>query len=445
MKSQKHSENFKKLDLNDRLEIELGLIHGETFKQIAQRLGRHPISISREVRNNRTSVPAHYPFDNDCKYAVSCFKTQLCGRTICRNLCRNCSSMDCKDFCGKYVSTACHKTDIPPYVCNSCRERRSCIHKRYYYDFKTAQKLADQRRSDSRKGIQIHGTEFDLMDKTISTLLRKGQPIAHICATQMDSIPVCQRSVYNYIEHGELRVKSSDLRRRNGYRKRKIGSSSPKGHTDQQYRKGRTYTDFKAFMVGQKLSETVEMDTVKGSKGTKGCLLTILFTSCNLMLLFLMPDGTQESVTRVFDYLELILGLERFRRLFKVILTDNGGEFKDVDGIELTAKGELRTRVFYCDPMASWQKAHIEKNHEYIRYAIPKGTDLTRFTQDDITLLANHINSTVRPGFGNRCPYDMVSPADTDMNELMKVLNLQRIAPSDLNLTKGLFSLQKEV
>jgi transposase, IS30 family len=46
--------------------------------------------------------------------------------------------------------------------------------------------------------------------------------------------------------------------------------------------------------------------------------------------------------------------------------------------------------------MASYQKLHIEKNHEYIRYIIPKGISFNNLTQEDITLIINHINSTAR-------------------------------------------------
>ena len=34
--------------------------------------------------------------------------------------------------------------------------------------------------------------------------------------------------------------------------------------------------------------------------------------------------------------------------------------------VQMNSKLEHRTAIYYCDPMASWQKAHIEKNHEYI-------------------------------------------------------------------------------
>lgn len=71
------------------------------------------------------------------------------------------------------------------------------------------------------------------------------------------------------------------------------------------------------------------------------------------MLLFLMPDGTADSVKMVFDFLELGLGLERFQRLFPVILTDNEREFKRVDDLELNEDLLYRTSLFYCDPMAS--------------------------------------------------------------------------------------------
>ena len=52
--------NLKKLDLKDRFEIEMGIIQGYSFKHIAKKLDRHPISVSREVRSNRYYIPANY-------------------------------------------------------------------------------------------------------------------------------------------------------------------------------------------------------------------------------------------------------------------------------------------------------------------------------------------------------------------------------------------------
>jgi len=49
--------------------------------------------------------------------------------------------------------------------------------------------------------------------------------------------------------------------------------------------------------------------------------------------------------------------------------------------------GKSRTRLFYCDPMASWQKGRLEKNHEFIRYIIPKGCAFEYLTRSDVILM----------------------------------------------------------
>ncbi len=62
---------------------------------------------------------------------------------------------------------------------------------------------------------------------------------------------------------------------------------------------------------------------------------------------------------------------EAFARLFPVILTDNGSEFSNPAAIESDDDGRL-TSVFYCKAYASYQKPHVERNHEFIRTLIPE-------------------------------------------------------------------------
>ena len=159
--------------------------------------------------------------------------------------------------------------------------------------------------------------------------------------------------------------------------------------------------------------------------------------------MFLMPDGKAESVKRVFDYLERGLGTETFRRLFPVILTDNGSEFKRPIDLEMTDDGVLRTDIYFCDPMASWQKPHIEKNHEFIRYVIPRGKTLNPYTQEDMTLLMNHINSTRRPGLGNKAPYELINEEDEDMWALFDLLKMDLIPPDEVHLKPDLFVINR--
>ncbi len=431
------------MDLTDRVAIETGLCGGETFREIAERIRRHPRTVAHEVLVNRTHIRAAYFHGVDCRRAKSCNKKGLCGapEDICHRPCTLCREYDCRKMCKAYESMACHKPDSPPYVCNTCRDRRLCIKDKYIYSAMHADAAVKRRRSESRKGIRLKAEEKEFVDDLVTRLVRKGQPLTHIYAEHKDELPMSLRSLYNYIDAGELTIRNIDLRRKTGYKPRKKkGQKGPsKGFANQAHRKGRTYEDYEKFMQHSNLS-VVEIDTVKGVLQRGKRLLTMIFQRNSVMLMFLLPDASAASVKRVFDYLERGLGLKCFQRLFPVILTDNGSEFKRVDDLELTEDSERRTKVFYCDPMASWQKPHIEKNHEFIRYVIPRGKTLNPYTQEDMTLLMNHINSTRRPGLGGKAPYELVNEHDEDMYALFSLLKMDFIPPDEVHLKPDLFT-----
>ena len=115
------------------------------------------------------------------------------------------------------------------------------------------------------------------------------------------------------------------------------------------------------------------------------------------MLIFLLKDGSQNSVIQVFDALTDLIGIAAFKRLFSVILTDNGVEFKNPDALEHTRSGIIRTHLFFCDPQASWQKPQVENNHRLIRRILPKGTSFNKLTTNDVNLVCCHINSVLSP------------------------------------------------
>lgn len=90
------------------------------------------------------------------------------------------------------------------------------------------------------------------------------------------------------------------------------------------------------------------------------------------MLVFLLDSASEECVQRVFENLWNTLGSEIFEVLFSVMLIHNGGEFKAPEALEFTSYGYRRIRIFYCDPMLSWQKPHIERSHKFIRQVIQR-------------------------------------------------------------------------
>ena len=428
--------NRNQMDITDRFVIETGLAVGKSFRAIAKDLDRHPNTIAREVRNNRTHSPNTSFMQNNCRYLRTCSEKNLCANCDSTRFCKTCIRTKCFEVCPRYVVERCPALDHPPYVCNHCIRRMKCEKDKFFYNAHFADRMSIERRSSSRSGLRIRDDELEALDEFVSSRIRLGQPLSHIFAEHGEQLPITLRSMYNYIDSGKMTIKNIDLRRKVKYRRRrKKKDMTPLKHS---CREGRTYADFNDHIAACPWKRIVQMDTVRGSREKSKVILTMLFVDTNVMLMFLLPDGRAQSVVEVFDDLYLKLGLNRFRNLFPVILTDNGSEFKSADELEYYRPGEKRCRVFYCDPLASWQKGELEKNHEYIRYIIPKGKDFNDLTDADMTLMMNHINSTKRLGLGKRCPYDLIGHDDEDFQVLMHELKLDIIPPDDVQLTPSL-------
>lgn len=135
--------------------------------------------------------------------------------------------------------------------------------------------------------------------------------------------------------------------------------------------------------------------------------MTVHFVLQKLQLAFLREANTSQSVTDIFNGLYEVLSPETYKKLFPVLLADNGTEFSNPEALEFDADGNRRSYVFYCDPSAPNQKGACEVNHEFIRRIIPKGTDIGKYTPDQIRLMMDHINSYSRPELGDKSPYAM--------------------------------------
>ena len=55
--------------------------------------------------------------------------------------------------------------------------------------------------------------------------------------------------------------------------------------------------------------------------------------------------------------------------------------------VELIQTGEIRRKIFYCDPMQSSQKPHVENNHNFIREILSNDQSWNHLTQEKIDLM----------------------------------------------------------
>lgn len=428
--------NQKHLTFEERIEIERQISLGSTIKAIAASLSKDPTTISKELKRGRSPKP-HNTFNeppNRCALFSECTRRRVCdeGSSRCRKACRNCSR--CNAVCSDFVprSYACLKLSRAPFVCNGCVEKGYCKLDKFYYRANIAHKRYRTILVESREGINITKEKLEELDAIVSPLILQGQSPYLICLNHPE-LELSEKTLYNYIAIGALSVKNLDLAKKVKYKLRRPHKSEI---VDRSIFQQRTYADFQEFIQTNPDTRVVEMDTVLGCRGSHKVLLTLFFRSCSLMLAYLLNDKTADSVKDLFNRLERKLTPEIFRSTFPLILTDRGGEFSDPESLERGLDDSVRTSIYYCDPGASWQKPGCEKNHEYIRKILAKGSSFDDLTQRDINKMLWHINSAARESLNGQTPFTL---AQLLLNEkAFKAFGLRKIKADNVVLTPEL-------
>lgn len=412
----------KHLSLEDRHKIENGLNDRLSFKEIGKLIDKDCTSISREVRNHYIvkNTGCFGKGFNNCSKARTCvFKGKQCKL----------------NNCIEFTEEKCSLLDKPPYVCNGCKKRNICTLSKHLYDSIYAYSEYKDNLSETRSGVIIDKEEIDNLNSILVPLIRdKGQSIHQAIINNKNKIMYSEKTIYKFIDLGILNIKNIDLPRKVRYKQRKKSCTVYK--IDKKCLENRRYEDYKKFIEGNPDTPIVEIDTVIGKKGEK-VLLTIHFVNCSFMLAFIREHNDAQSVIDIFNDLQEKLGIEKFKELFIVILTDNGSEFSNPTEIEFDMKtGEKRTQIFYCHPSSPYEKGSCEVNHELLRRILPKGTSFDNLNQEDINLVMSHINSYKRKKLNNKSPYFMFSSIYG--KDTIDKLGIIEIEPNEVNLSNNL-------
>ena len=396
--------NYCHLSYEDRKNIEDGLNENKSINQISKEINRSHSSILREIdRNKKYSEPSAW---NNYKI--------------------NHPDLD----------LSCERLKHSPYVCNGCKSRSGCRKVRWTYYAREADNSYKEVKSEARKGINLTPEEVYKINSVLTPLIKKGQTINHLYINHPDILDFSKPSFYNYVNNGVFEFGPLDFPRIVKYKKRK-NSNKRRTRKEREILIGRTYDDFIEYISNNPDMNIVEMDTVEGLKDENDCFLTLLWRKSKFMLIFKLENQTTEEVSRIFNILQTLIPYDDYKRLFEVILTDNGHEFFDVLNIEcMHSTGEQVTKLFFCDPHMSCQKGMIEKNHEFIRYILPKGSSFKNITQEDCNLFMNNINSLCRDSLNGKSPYEaMLFLCD---EYILKSLNCYYIKPDEVILNDSL-------
>jgi len=90
-------------------------------------------------------------------------------------------------------------------------------------------------------------------------------------------------------------------------------------------------------------------------------------------------------------------------QLRKTLTWDRG---KELSGHALFAL-EMGTRVFFADPHSPWQRPTNENTNGLLRQYFPKGTDLSRWSAEDLEAVAHTLNNRPRKILGWKTPAEV--------------------------------------
>ena len=139
-----------------------------------------------------------------------------------------------------------------------------------------------------------------------------------------------------------------------------------------------------------------EMDTVHGCGNA--CVVTVVERKSGLLRMGPIRRATKELT---LDRTVQVLWADRER--VKTITADNGTEFHGYLELETI----LGTQVYFATPHHAWERGTNENTNGLIRQYLPKGTNLSRLTQQQCDRIAEHLNNRPRLRLGFKTPNEV--------------------------------------
>ena len=416
------SSNNKNLHLTvqERIIIEKGIENGFTKAAIALTIGKDKSTVGKEIKKHRELV-------HKSSYKINCANMKNCSHN---HICVNCA--DFKPF-------TCNRRDRSPGACSGCSKYTHCRYDKYRYKADFSHKKYREDLVDSRTGINMSYEEYKAMADIIVPLIKAGHSPYHI-VTNHPELNISEKTLYNYIENGifrEFGLLDINLRIKTKRKITKKASNKYKKREDKKYLNGRTYDDFINYTAENKNLSVVEMDTVYNNGSTCPFMQTFKFLDYSFMFIVYQEEKTAKSMVEGVDLLEKILGKDLFSEEVAIIKTDRGSEFCDAEGFEKEENESRRTRIFYCDPMASGQKGSLENNHKEIRYICPKENDLKDLglnSQEKANLIVSHINSQSKEHLKGKSPLEVMEFMNPALYQKFKDFGIERINKDNIVL-----------
>lgn len=148
-----------------------------------------------------------------------------------------------------------------------------------------------------------------------------------------------------------------------------------------------------------------EGDLIKGARNASAVGTLVERTSL-FVTLAKMEDATAESAEKGFGF---VLGRIDVQR--RLSMTYDQG--RERAGHEKIAQ-ETGIKVYFADPHSPWQRGINENINGLLRQYLPKGTDLSQYSQQDLDEIAWKLNTRPRKSLDFKCPVEILMPESFD-------------------------------
>jgi IS30 family transposase len=143
-----------------------------------------------------------------------------------------------------------------------------------------------------------------------------------------------------------------------------------------------------------------EGDLIKGS-GNKSAVAVLVERVSRAVMLAKMPDASAASALQAFTD-----KLQSLQEPLRQTLTYDQGR-------EMSRHAELTeatgVRVYFCDPHSPWQRGTCENTNGLLRQYLPKGTDLSVYSQEELDAIADSLNTRPRQTLGWMTPLQILA------------------------------------
>jgi IS30 family transposase len=270
--------------------------------------------------------------------------------------------------------------------------------------YRSAQAQDRARRLAAKPRVERKLAPASALFEQVVGFLRQGlspEQIASTLGAMLDPVRLSHETIYTALyamPRGQLRGRVLTLLRRAHMRRRKRSAGED--------RRGKIPN---MVLIGERPSEIEERivpghwegDLIKGRRN-QSQVGTLVERSTLYVALVKLEDGKAETAARAFADV-----FKRFDAQMRRSMTYDQG--REMARHELLS-AETGVKVYFADPHSPWQRGRNENTNGLLRQYLPKGEDLSRYSQEELDGIAEMMNARPRKSLGWKAPAELFLP-----------------------------------